>query len=410
MRKKKDEDRIKRLEEEEIERRKVDQIEYEIQLRQRQTALENANKALHDGQDMVKAFHSKMLLCDAMQERDAQVALRKKKQARDADIERQWRELEQQQLNEYDEKLRLKLMEEYNKKMANAKVVKDQLLEYKMNCIKRFQEEQLEGELIRRQVEEELERERQKEWERKLQQKNQADNFRKANEELKQYAEEAKRKQEEEEKRIEEYAQKRDAMQKLRREKEDQKFQEKQKTRQQLIERQIENLKNLKNREDEILNKQVAEAEEKAQRLFEEQERRRFQMQQAIEHSRQLQITRKQQEKDAQKQEEKEFTEFWKIRNEELQIAEQQEREEERLRNQELRNFLKKQSEIKQKQTEDEFKKELEKQANAQALLDQQEKQFYSYAEQCIKEWQDGGKNVKPLVLELKTYKKRLVS
>ena len=71
MRKKKDEDRIKRLEEEEIERRKVDQIEYEIQLRQRQTALENANKALHDGQDMVKAFHSKMLLCDAMQERDA---------------------------------------------------------------------------------------------------------------------------------------------------------------------------------------------------------------------------------------------------------------------------------------------------------------------------------------------------
>ena len=41
-------------------------------------------------------------------------------------------------------------MEEYNKKMANAKVVKDQLLEYKMNCIKRFQEEQLEGELIRR--------------------------------------------------------------------------------------------------------------------------------------------------------------------------------------------------------------------------------------------------------------------
>jgi hypothetical protein len=37
-----------------------------------------------------------------------------------------------------------------------------------------------------------------------------------------------------------------------------------------LIERQIENLRSLKNREEEILNKQVAEAEEKAHRLFEE--------------------------------------------------------------------------------------------------------------------------------------------
>jgi hypothetical protein len=37
-----------------------------------------------------------------------------------------------------------------------------------MRCIKRIQEEQLEGELIRRQVEDELERERQREYERKL--------------------------------------------------------------------------------------------------------------------------------------------------------------------------------------------------------------------------------------------------
>jgi hypothetical protein len=42
-----------------------------------------------------------------------------------------------------------------------------------------------------------------------------------------------------------------------------------------LIERQAEILKNMKNREDEILNKQVEEAEVKALKLFEEQERRR---------------------------------------------------------------------------------------------------------------------------------------
>ena len=42
-----------------------------------------------------------------------------------------------------------------------------------------------------------------------------------------------------------------------------------------MIEKQAEILRNMKNREDEILNKQVEEAEEKAVRLFEEQERRR---------------------------------------------------------------------------------------------------------------------------------------
>lgn len=42
-----------------------------------------------------------------------------------------------------------------------------------------------------------------------------------------------------------------------------------------MIQRQAEYLAQLKNREDEILNKQVAEAEEKARKLFEEQELKR---------------------------------------------------------------------------------------------------------------------------------------
>jgi len=41
--------------------------------------------------------------------------------------------------------------------------------------------------------------------------------------------------------------------------------------------------------------------------------------------------------------------------------------------------------------------------------VDQQEKNFYSYAEQAIAEWGAAGKNVKPLVMELKNYKKRIL-
>lgn len=42
-----------------------------------------------------------------------------------------------------------------------------------------------------------------------------------------------------------------------------------------MIDKQAEVLQNIKSREDEILNKQVAEAEEKAIRNFEEKERKR---------------------------------------------------------------------------------------------------------------------------------------
>lgn len=86
----------------------------------------------------------------------------------------------------------------------------------------------------------------------------------------------------------------------------------------------------------------MAEAENKATSLFEEKEKRRLEMKAAIEKSRKNQLVRKEKEILAKKEEEKEFSEFWKLRNDELAIAEQQEREEERQRGVELTNYLKK--------------------------------------------------------------------
>ena len=41
-------------------------------------------------------------------------------------------------MNEHDEKLRQKFMAEYEKKINNAKVVQEQLLEFKIKYIKRY--------------------------------------------------------------------------------------------------------------------------------------------------------------------------------------------------------------------------------------------------------------------------------
>jgi hypothetical protein len=63
-------------------------------------------------------------------------------------------------------------------------------------------------------------------------------------------------------------------MQDLRKRKEEKKFREKQAHRQKIIDQQVEYLKNLKNREDEILVKQIKEAEEKKAREDDEKKRR----------------------------------------------------------------------------------------------------------------------------------------
>jgi hypothetical protein len=67
----------------------------------------------------------------------------------------------------------------------------------------------------------------------------------------------------------------------------------------------------------------VAEAEDKANRIFEDQQRRKFEMKQAIERSRALQIEKKKNQRENLKQEEKDFAEFWRVRSEELSMAEQ---------------------------------------------------------------------------------------
>lgn len=163
---KREDDRIKRLEDEEIARREVDAKEQEFQDELRRQQIEKANRQLHDSQDMVKALKSKMLVSDVMKEQDAQREYRARKNAIQKNIEQNWEELEKQKMEEYDSKMRAKLEREYNKKMENAKAISDQLEEFKINYIKQLKEDMLEGELIKRQTEEDLEREKIRELQR----------------------------------------------------------------------------------------------------------------------------------------------------------------------------------------------------------------------------------------------------
>jgi len=115
---------------------------------------------------MVKALKSKMLVSDVMKEQDAQREYKGRRDTIAKHIEQNWEELEKQKMEEYDSKMRAKLEREYNKKMENAKAISDQLEEFKINYIKQLKEDMLEGELIKRQTEEDLEREKIRELQR----------------------------------------------------------------------------------------------------------------------------------------------------------------------------------------------------------------------------------------------------
>ena len=104
-------------------------------------------------------------------------------------------------------------------------------------------------------------------------------------------------KEQEEDRRIIEHGKKKSALDHLKKTKEEERFRQKQAVKQQLIDRQIEELMMVRDQQEEILNKQVAEAENKAASLFAEKERRKAEMKSAIEKSRANQLMRMEREK-----------------------------------------------------------------------------------------------------------------
>ena len=108
--------------------------------------------------------------------------------------------------------------------MKNAKEINDQLEDFKLNYIKKMKEEQLEGQLVKKQVEEELEREKLRDLERLKRAAKTREEFKKANEELMKIQQEIAVKEQEEERKIEEYARKKDDIEHLKKTKAAERF------------------------------------------------------------------------------------------------------------------------------------------------------------------------------------------
>lgn len=138
---------------------------------------------------------------------------------------------------EYDEKMKRKLEQEYNLRQENSKNISDQLESFKLSYIKQIKEELLEGELIKRQVEEDLEREKQKEVARQKKSAQIRADLGEANKNQLKQKQAILLQEAEEEKKIHHFAKARDARDEMKKEREDERFKAKQAERQRMIDR-----------------------------------------------------------------------------------------------------------------------------------------------------------------------------
>jgi len=76
--------------------------------------------------------------------------LKKRREEQDKAIEEGWMENDRVKMDEYDKRMEERLAELHARKHETARVVKQQLYDFKQQYIKRVKEEMLEGELVKR--------------------------------------------------------------------------------------------------------------------------------------------------------------------------------------------------------------------------------------------------------------------
>lgn len=77
-------------------------------------------------------------------------------------------------------------------------------------------------------------------------------------------------------------------------------------------------------------------------------------------------------------------------------------------RNKNLQNYHKYQIDTKRKKAEEDFKNNVENAIKTKLMLQNEQDEFLKYAEGWIHNYHDDGKNIIPMLLNLKEYKKKI--
>ena len=387
-------------------RQKLDEEERKFQNMRYNLTLQKAHDYYFNSKDIVKTFNTSMFLSDILHEREKQIEINKSRKLQKEKEEANWvlkgkQQMVEAELKELEKKKLRKIKSE-----AEMNILKQQFNNVKYKRLLEMQDNYIEGEMIKKQARMDILRERKNREMVKLAQIKQNEEFVKLNEELKKEVEKRKQKELEEDKKIELEAKKKEKMENIKKQKEQEKFNEKLKRQQKLIDVQYENLKRIKEEQEKRVNKDIEirmAREENEEKIKIE---KRNKLLKDIEEQRLENLKRREENRMKQKMEE--MNEIEEIRRK---INEEREKEKNeylmrKKKVKDLHEHYRHQIEEKKKKALNDFIIEKRDGLQNREMINKEEEEFFKFAEEKIKSYHEQGKNIVPMLLELKKYKK----
>ena len=400
----------KRFLEDERRRRQLDEEEKKYQNMQNDIIIQKARRQLFEEQDAVKSFNSKLLFVDTLKERDYQKEIfNRKKQLNDM-LNQRFYENQKKKLDEYDKKMEMKKLLEEEKRKERMKIMKEQLQESKIKIIQDYQERLVEGRLMKLNMEKAVEEDKRMAELKEKQKKQIQKEYFEANERLKQEREAQKEKELAEEKKIELFAFKKQQRDDLRKKVEDQKIKDKLDMHQKMIDVQLNNLIKIQKEKEEAFNRAMEANSKAKEEKGEEEEKLNLEKKNKIlkeikEHMLNS-IKEKEDKKLKEKQEDLNYLEEFKKKLAFLETEDKNEMMDRRRREKDLADYRRLQTEEKRRVAMKDFEQFNEDYYKQVKRLEMEDDDFIKYAEEWIREYKKQGKNITPLLLELKRYKK----
>ena len=390
--------------EEEERRRRIDLEEKKFKDIQNDQILHRAKKVLFDEQEPVKTFNMKLMYCDMLKERDYQKEIKQRKQEINNIIEKQFFEMDKKRSEEMAKKEIEKAKLEEDKKKERMKIMNDQLKEYKIRIIQDYQEKQIEGQLMKLRMKKALEDEQKEKIKLEQKKAEQRKEYIESNRRLMENKSIQKKKDLEEDRKIQEFAFKKQQLEDIKKKVLEAKEAERQKQRDKLEQIQLDN--KTKKNEDEILLKNIKEADDKKALEEQKKKEKRDKIIKEIKEQIVADKERKLAEQIKNKEEDMKYIDDYKRRLKFLEDTEKEEYNQRRRRNKDLAEYQKLQFAEKKRKALDDFERFNEDQYKNLKRLEIEDNDFIKYAEYWISEYKKQGKNIAPLMLELKRYKK----
>merc|ERR1719230_975752 len=301
---------------------KMDKEEAELQKRLRIEAIKRANTILYEQTDKMKNLRSQQMYSDVVADRLEQAEEKKIMASWQEERDEQYYVTMQQQLKEAEERETIEKEVREKKAKEIAALQQDQLQQYREAYLLRMKQEKREGEMIAARAEAQIQEDAEAAAERTLKARMAAEEMQLANQELKKLRlqvalqeEEAENKRKADLKRMDDLSAARKAMEQRR-------FREKQAVQQRMIDKAVEQLAQMKNTEDAILEKQVAEARAKEDNEMAIRAEKRARQRDAIDRSRDLQKQLDEERKQMEIEEAQKLAAHYKVKAKEMEAEE----------------------------------------------------------------------------------------